>query len=147
MPTLLVAGDGPARAALEEQSRHSSLTEAVRFLGRREDKHALLSAADVVVLPSRQEGLGVAALEAMAAGRAVVASAVGGLGEAVVDGQTGLLVAPDVERELSAALRKLLKDRDLCRRLGRGGPLRVQAAYGVEGMVAAYQDLYARLLG
>jgi len=145
MPTLLIAGDGPVRASLEEQAKLSSLGDAVRFLGHREDKHALLSAADAVVLPSRQEGLGVAALEAMAAGRAVVASAVGGLGEAVVDGQTGLLVAPDVERELSVALRKLLKDRDLCRRLGRAGPLRVQADYSVDGMVAAYQALYARL--
>lgn len=146
MPTLVIAGEGPERAALEEMATKAALGSAVRFLGRREDKHALLSACDVLVLPSRQEGLGVAALEAMAAGRAVVATRVGGLGEAVVDGETGLLIEPDSERELSAALRKLLRDRDLAKRLGRGGPLRIEAAYTTGRMVAAYRELYAELL-
>lgn len=147
MPTLLIAGDGPERKTLEEAARSSGLEAHVRFLGRRDDKLALLSACDALVLPSRQEGLGVAALEAMAAGRAVVATTVGGLGEAVVDGETGLLVPPDDERALSAALRKLLKDPELCRRLGRGGPLRIAQRYATDGMVAAYRALYAELLG
>ncbi len=83
----------------------------------------------------------------MAAGRAVIATRVGGLGEAVVDGETGLLADPDDERTLSQAVLRLARDPDLVKRLGRGGPLRIAEAYDVKKMVAAYQALYADLLG
>ena len=77
-PTLWIAGEGEERAALEQLARARGLTR-VRFLGRREDAAELLGACDALVLPARREGLGVAALQAMAAGRAVIGSAVGGL--------------------------------------------------------------------
>lgn len=147
LPTLLIAGEGPERAALEKAASVDQLKESIHFLGARPDKLALLSACDALVLPSRQEGLGVAALEAMAAGRAVIATRVGGLGEAVVDGETGLLADPDDERTLSQAVLRLARDPDLVKRLGRGGPLRIAEAYDVKKMVAAYQALYADLLG
>src|SRR5205085_7244813 len=103
------------------------LGDAVRFVGFRTDLDACLAAADVAVLPSLQEGLGVAALEAMAAARPVVASRVGGLGEAVVHGETGLLVPPADPGALAAALARLIGDPALRVRLGAAGRARVLA--------------------
>jgi glycosyltransferase involved in cell wall biosynthesis len=144
-PALLVAGDGPARGALAAQAARLGLA-GVRFLGLRADKAELLAACDAFVLPSRFEGLGVAALEAMAAGRAVVATTVGGLGEAVVDGETGLLVPPDDPAALAAALARLLCDPAERLRLGAAGPARVAQGFLAEQMVAAYDALYRDVL-
>lgn len=116
----------------------------VRFAGFRGDVAACLAAADIVVLPSLYEGLGVAALEAMAAGRAVVASRVGGLGEAIAHEETGLLVPPGDPRELGAALGRLAGDAALRRRFGAAGRARVQARYTTarmaEGTLACYGE-------
>jgi glycosyltransferase involved in cell wall biosynthesis len=142
----LIAGDGPARGELEAAARAAGLGERARFLGARDDKARLLAACDVFCLPSRHEGLGVAALEAMAAGRAVVATRVGGLGEAVVDGRTGLLVPPDDPLALAEALARVLGDRELRERLGRAGPERIGEGFRAEQMVAAYEELYRAVL-
>lgn len=141
-----IAGEGPARAELEAAARAAGLGARARFLGRRDDAARLLAACDVFCLPSRHEGLGVAALEAMAAGRAVVATRVGGLGEAVVEGRTGLLVPPDDPAALAAALARLLADPELRERLGRAGPERVSEGFRAEQMVAAYEELYRAVL-
>lgn len=145
-PLLWIAGDGPERADLEARARSLGLASQVRFLGRRDDPADLLAACDVFVLPSRREGLGVAALEAMAAGRPVVASRVGGLGEAVVHEETGLLVTPEDPKTLADALARLLGDAALRDRLGAAGPARVGRAHGPEQMVASYVALYERVL-
>lgn len=145
-PALLVAGAGPERAALEELARARGLAARVRFLGQREDKAELLHACDVFCLPSRLEGLGVAALEAMACGRPVLATRVGGLAEAVVDGRTGLVVEPEAPAALAAALARLLADPALCRRLGEEGPRRVAEGFLAEQMTAAYEALYREIL-
>jgi glycosyltransferase involved in cell wall biosynthesis len=139
---LWVAGDGPERAALTQLAGELGLDDRVRFLGRREDAADLLAACDVFVLPSRLEGLGVAALEAMAARRPVVASAVGGLAEAIVDGETGLLVPPDDVDALATALVRLVDDAVLRDRLGSAGPQRIADAYSAQQMVDAYAALY-----
>jgi glycosyltransferase involved in cell wall biosynthesis len=97
-------------------------------------------------MPSRAEGLGVAALEAMAAGRAVVASRVGGLGEAVVHERTGLLVPPDDAPALAAALLALVEDADLRARYSAAGPGRVAEGFLAEQMVDAYEALYREVL-
>jgi len=143
---LWIAGDGPERAALEAAARRLAPAEPVRFLGERSDVADLLEACDVFVLPSRQEGLGVAALEAMARARPVVASAVGGLAEAVVADETGLLVAPEEPKALAAALDRLLGDPALARRLGEAGARRAADHFGAERMVGAYEDLYREIL-
>jgi glycosyltransferase involved in cell wall biosynthesis len=143
---LWVAGDGPERAALEAASARLGIAERVRFLGRRSDVPDLLEACDVFVLPSRQEGLGVAALEAMARGRPVVASAIGGLGEIVIPEQTGLLVPPGDAAVLAAALERLLADPALARRLGSAGAARVAEHFLAEQMVSAYEALYREIL-
>lgn len=145
-PTLWLAGDGPERAALEAQARTAGISEQVRFLGRRDDVADLLAACDVFVLPSRREGLGVAALEAMAAGRPIVASAVGGLPEVVVEDRTGLLVPPDDAGPLAEALARLLRDEGLRRRLGSSGPERIGEGFLAEQMVSSYVELYAEVL-
>jgi glycosyltransferase involved in cell wall biosynthesis len=116
---LVVAGDGPLRAEVPGALGMVPHDELLRMYGR----------AAVVVCPSRREGFGVACLEAMAAGRPVVASAVGGLRDLVVDGETGLLVPPGDVSALRAALERLLGDAELRARLGRAARDRVLAEF------------------
>jgi glycosyltransferase involved in cell wall biosynthesis len=136
------AGDGSERAALAGAAHE--LGDRVVFAGFRQDIGACLAAADVVALPSLHEGLGVAALEAMAAGRPVVASRVGGLAEVVVDGETGLFAEPGEPESLATALATLAKDPGLRARLGEGGRRRVLARYTAarmaEGTIACYGE-------
>ena len=143
---LLVAGDGPEAGPLAELARRRGVAARVRLLGPRADAPDLLSACDLFALPSRREGLGVAALEAMAAGRAVVASRVGGLAEAVVDGRTGRLVPPGDPAALAEALEELLGDDALRGRLAAAGPERVREGFLAEQMVASYEELYREVL-
>jgi glycosyltransferase involved in cell wall biosynthesis len=143
---LWIAGDGPERAALEAAAARLGIAEHVHFLGRRGDVPDLLEACDVFVLPSRQEGLGVAALEAMARGRPVVASAVGGLAEIVIPERTGLLVPPEDAAALASALARLCADRGLAQRWGAGGAARVHERFLAEQMVSAYEVLYREIL-
>lgn len=145
-PLVWIAGRGPERAALETQAESLGLASRVRFLGERADAADLLAACDVFVLPARREGLGVSALEAMAVGRAVVASRVGGLAQAVVEGRTGLLVAPGEPRALSQALARVIEDPVLRARLAAAGPARVREGYLAEQMVDAYEALYREVL-
>ncbi|OFX17863.1 MAG: hypothetical protein A2Z18_04575 [Armatimonadetes bacterium RBG_16_58_9] len=142
---LIIAGDGPDRDNLETQARELGL--AAQFLGFREDVPLLLAEADVFVMPSLSEGLGVATLEAMAAGRPVVASAVGGLCESVVDGVTGILVPPRDPRSLANAIGKLLENPDMARKLGAAGQERIRARYSLSSMAARNEALYYELLG
>ncbi|MFN0009934.1 MAG: glycosyltransferase family 4 protein [Planctomycetota bacterium] len=143
---LWIAGEGPERAALEAQAERLGLAARVRFLGRREDAADLLAACDVYVLPSRREGLGVSALEAMAARRPIVATRVGGLGDAVADERTGLLVPPEDAAQLARALTRLAADPALRRRLGEAGPARLAEGFLASQMVDAYEKLYRDLL-
>ncbi|MGH7896200.1 MAG: glycosyltransferase [Candidatus Binatia bacterium] len=116
----------------------------IHFAGFRRDVPACLAAADVVVLPSLHEGLGVAALEAMAAGRAVVASRVGGLAEVVEDRGTGLLVPAQDPGALAEALGVLARDRERRHAMGRRGLARVRARYSAaamaDGTLACYVE-------
>ena len=143
---LWIAGAGPEAAALESLARELQLQSSVQFLGARSDAADLLAACDALLMPSRREGLGIAALEAMAAARAVVATRVGGLGDAVVDGVTGLLVASEDPLGLAQAIERLALDPALCRRLGQAGPAHVAAHYSAEHMVEAYRKLYLEVL-
>ncbi len=133
-------GAGGERRTLERAA--APLGDAVVFAGFRPDVAACLAAADLVALPSLHEGLGVAALEAMAAGRPVVASRVGGLAEVVVDGETGLLVTRGDPDSLAGAVARLARDPALRARLGAAGRARVLARYTAsrmaEGTIACY---------
>ena len=145
-PELWIAGSGPHRGALEAQAARQGLADRVHFLGQRDDVVDLLCACDVFVLPSRREGLGVAALEAMALGRPVVASRVGGLAESVQHEYTGLLVPPEDSEALAGALERLLGDPALARRLGAAGPEHIRDRYDADAMVAGYERIYGEIL-
>jgi glycosyltransferase involved in cell wall biosynthesis len=146
VPRVWIVGDGPERPRLERLAARLGVDDRVRFLGRRDDVADLLTACDVYVQPSRHEGLGVAALEAMAAGRPVVASRTGGLAESVVHERTGLLVPAEDPAALAESLARLLEDPALRKRLGSAGPERVTKAYSPGAMVEAYAQLYDEVL-
>lgn len=145
-PLLAIAGDGPEAGALRELAAALGITDAVRFLGRRDDAGDLLAACDLFVLPSRAEGLGVAALEALGAARAVIATRVGGLADLIVDGQCGLLVPPDDAAALAAAMRRLVDDPSLRARLAAAGPSRLDAGYRPVQYVDRHLAVYRRML-
>jgi glycosyltransferase involved in cell wall biosynthesis len=139
----LIVGDGPDRAQLEAEIARLGLAEQVLLAGERRDVPELLARADLFVLSSRSEGLPVSVLEAMAAGLPVIASSVGGLPELVADGETGMLVeAGDVD-DLAAALRLLLAEPSLRRRLGAAGRARAEERFGLERFRRAHLELYS----
>ena len=122
------------------------LEKQVRFLGFREDVLALLSLMDVFVLPSLSEGLSIALLEAMAAGKPIIATNVGGNPELVLDGETGFSVPPQDPEALAVKLRWVLADKCRARILGENGRKRVQQKFSLQAMVGNYQELYENCL-
>ena len=144
---LLLVGDGELRDDLEIQAQSSGLSDVVTFTGARSDVPEILAGLDVFVLPSLWEGMPNVVLEAMAASLPVVATAVGGTPEVVVDGVTGLLVPPRDPDALAQAITRLLRDPDLRRKMGRAGRERVERHFGVERMVQATEALYEELVG
>ena len=138
---LEVVGDGPERPELEPLT-----SDRLRLVGERDDVPALLATASVFVLSSRSEGLPISVIEAMAAGLPVIASAVGGVGEQVEDGVTGLLVpAGDVDA-LADALERLLADPELRRSMGEAGRARAEELFDLPKFRQAHLDLYRREL-
>lgn len=133
---------GAYRRRLEGQARELGIADRVLFTGYRRDAAALLDALDVFVLPSSIEGMPLVVLEAMARGKPVVATAVGGTGEAVLDGETGLLVPPGDPKRLATAIGLLLADPGLAERLGRAGRDRARSHYSEEAMTQRILELY-----
>ena len=131
---------------LERLSEQVGVADRVRFTGRRADIPAVLSAADVAVMPSLNEALSNVVLESMAAAAPVVATRVGGTPEALTDGATGLLVPPGDAGAIAGAVSRLLDDRGLACRLGRAARTRISDQFSVDRMVRATEDLYAELL-
>ena len=134
---LVVAGDGPLRDRVPQARGFVPPEELAR----------LYAGAAVVVCPSHREGFGVACLEAMAHGRPVVASAVGGLLDLVVDGETGVHVPPGDVEALRAALERLLGDRELRRRMGEAGRRRAAERFSWDTVTRQTVELYARYAG
>ena len=131
---------------LQEEVTARNLAHRIRFLGRRDDARAFIAAADVFVNPSDVEGLPVAILEALALGRPVAATAVGGVPSVVVDGETGLCVPPGDPTALAAAIERLLTDPSWAADLGKAGRSLVEAEYGLDRMVDAYEGVYREVL-
>jgi glycosyltransferase involved in cell wall biosynthesis len=137
-----VLGDGPDRGVFVAELRSLGLEDAVELAGEVEDVAARLAAASVFVLSSDSEGMPMSVLEAMAAALPVVASAVGGIPELVVDGETGLLVQPRDPAGMAAALRRLLDDPDLRQRLGEAARRRAEERFDLPRFLQAHLKLY-----
>jgi len=142
----VVVGSGPQERTLRDLAAELRLEDRIAWLGTVSPAAPVLDALDVVVMPSLSEGLPLVPLEAMALARPVVATEVGGLPEVVVDGETGLLVAPRDHMALARAVGALLSDPARARALGEAGLRRVETEFTVERMVAGYLALYERLL-
>ena len=142
----LLVGDGPDRATLEAQARELRLGNRAVFLGHRRDIPDLLARCDLFVLPSLWEGLPLSILEAMAAGKPVIATSVGGTPEAITQGETGLLVPPADPGALAAAIQAVLADPGLAARLAAAGRARVYREFSVDTMVRGVTAIYDELL-
>lgn len=149
--TFVVVGDdlrggGRLRHEMAQRVRELRLSERFRFAGFRRDASVLSSLFDLVVVPSHVEPLGLVPLEAMAVGRPVVASRVGGIPEIVMDAQTGLLVEPRRPEQLAAAVTHVLSDCALAHTMGAAGRERAQRLFGIERHIARVQAVYDQIL-
>ena len=143
---VVLLGDGPLRSSLQARAAALGVSGHVLFPGHRPDARRLLASADVFVLPSRHEGMPLAALEAMEAGLPVVATRVIGSAEVVEDGRTGALVRPGDPAALGAAVARLLADPALRRRQGAAGRRRYEACFTRERMAAETAEVYESVL-
>jgi glycosyltransferase involved in cell wall biosynthesis len=141
-----VAGEGELRDALESQAREQGLAGRLTLPGGVADVPAFLAGLDVAVLCSHAEGMSNALLEYMAAGRAVVATAVGAAPDLIEDGRHGLLVPPGDAGRLAAAIGRLLRDPALARRLGEAARRRAFERYSREAMVRRFENFYEGLV-
>jgi glycosyltransferase involved in cell wall biosynthesis len=141
-----LAGEGPRRGPLEALAAELGIADRVHFLGYRSDIPELLAACDIFALPSLYEGSSLAVLEAMAARRPVVSSAIGGTDELIEDGADGLLVAPGDADSLAAALRRLLDDDGLRAAFAARARERVERDFTPTAMTSRVEAIYAELL-
>ena len=143
----LMIGEGDLRPAAEQLVRELDLGSRVRFLPFRQDVAYVLQGLDIYCLPSLWEGLPIGLLEAMAMGKAVVATAIDGTREAVKSGVNGLLIAPQSPGQLAEALRLLATDANYRRELGQEAYRTVQEQFGVDTMTRRVEQLYLQLSG
>jgi glycosyltransferase involved in cell wall biosynthesis len=141
---LVVVGDGPDRASLEALAHQLQIARSVVFAGAQQDVALFYLLADVVAIPSHSEPFGIVAVEAMAAGRPVVASNVGGLADTVVDGQTGRLVPPGNASAMAEALTWVLQSPDHAHQLGVAGQVRAINDYSEDRLAASLHALLCR---
>jgi glycosyltransferase involved in cell wall biosynthesis len=143
---LVIIGSGDRHEALLEQAESSGLRDAVHLLGHRDDIEVCLAGMDLFVLPSLNEGMGRALIEAMAAGLPVIASRVGGIPAVISHEQTGLLVPPGDAASLAEALRRLLDRPEWATQLGIAASRSVDSRYGAVSMVHAIDAIFAEAL-
>lgn len=144
---VVVVGDGPRRASLERFADSLEIRPIVQFLGHRSDAREIIESLDLLVLPSKFEGLPNVVLEAMQSAKPVVATRIAGTSEAVVDGETGILVPPRQPLELARGIRTILADPELGMRMGRAGQARVEREFRLDSMIQGYAELYEELIG
>jgi len=142
---LMIVGEGWLRPKLEALAASLGISHAVIWTGFRQDIPRLLAAIDIYMLPSANEGFSASMLEAMAAGKPVIATDVGGAKEVVIDKRTGILIPPGSASAIASAIIDLLDHPEKQAALAQAGRSRVVQEFGVQRMVAAYQDLYQTL--
>ena len=147
-PLFLFAGDGPARDDIEREIKELNIGDRVRVLGYRNDIPELLSRCSIFVLPSLFEGHPLSIMEAMAAGKPVIASDIRGVDEIIVNGVSGYLVPPRNPEALASAIRTLLEDKELSGRIAEAGRRRIENEFSADTMTnkvtGIYEDLIAQ---
>ncbi|MGH3041767.1 MAG: glycosyltransferase, partial [Gaiellaceae bacterium] len=138
-----IAGRGEEERALRDFAAGSGIAHRVHLLGFRSDVPDILAAADIYAMPSLSEGLPLALVEAMSAGKAIVASNVGGIPEVMTQGRDGVMVPAGDHKALGAELERLVARPELRRSLGSAAREHARAHFGVGTMVEAYERLYA----
>jgi glycosyltransferase involved in cell wall biosynthesis len=138
---LCIAGDGPLRQQLSDEIGASGLDDHVKLLGERDDIAQLMAAADIFILPSRSEGLPIAILEAMGAGRAVIATRTGGIDDVLEDGSNGLLVPADDPVELARAISRFIDDPAARSKMGEAARQSVIERHTLDRMCDQYLNL------
>jgi glycosyltransferase involved in cell wall biosynthesis len=144
---LAIVGDGPTRPALEARARALGLGESCRFLGGRAEVADLLRGMDIFVLPSLSEALSNSLMEAMACGCCAVASRVGGNPELIWEGRTGILFGPGEAGELAEALRLLVENEALRRRMAEAGAEFVRTHFSSDAAARRMAEIYREFLG
>jgi glycosyltransferase involved in cell wall biosynthesis len=143
---LLVVGDGPRRAHLEQRVRELDIGASVRFTGNQDDVPAWLACLDIAVLPSYgDEGVPQSLMQAAACGLPAVSTPVGAIAEAVVDGETGLFVPPRDVAALVRALSTLMQDAPMRERMGRAAHAYAQAHFGIDAMLDRMEAVFERV--
>jgi glycosyltransferase involved in cell wall biosynthesis len=143
---LVLAGDGPLLDPVRRQAAATSVAERIVFPGFEHDVRGFLGALDVFVSSPSSEGLGNAAIEAMAAGLPVVSTRTGGIPEVVVDGETGLLAEPGDAAALTEAMLRLARDPVLRRQMGEAGRGRAVDEFAEQGMLSRTAEVYREVL-
>jgi glycosyltransferase involved in cell wall biosynthesis len=145
---LLIAGEGPERAALATLARERGISSRVHFLGLRSDVDRVLRASDITVFPSTwQEAFGLVLVEAMGCGKPIVSTRVGGIPEVVVDGETGFLVEPGDAAGLASRIGLLCEDAEVRARLGGMARRAAVQKFGIDRMVDDVVALYDGVRG
>lgn len=139
-------GDGPIKDPLIVKSEQLNVRDRILFAGFRSDIKEVLSAVDLLVVPSLLEGFPMVTLEAMAMAKPVVATSIDGITEQITDDENGLLVPPKDHRTLAAAILRLIQDKELSKKLGVSARRRVEQEFSVDKMVAETEKVYLSLL-
>jgi glycosyltransferase involved in cell wall biosynthesis len=144
---LIIIGDGELKEDIQKSINDHRLEKIVTLVGQRKDVPQILSAVDILLMPSRWEGLPIALLEGMSLGKAVLATAVGGIPEVIQDGINGLLAESGNEENLELKLRKLISDETLRKRLGSKARVTVYTQFSAESVAKRYESIYRKDLG
>jgi len=142
----LLAGDGPIKADLEKMAKEMGLSGSVKFVGFRDDIIDFLGGLDLFIMTSYHEGIPVVLLEAMALGKPITATAVGGILEVIEDGKSGILAAPSDADKFAAKCLEVIRDRELRSRLGEGAKARIRSDFSSQAQKEKIHDLYHQLM-
>ncbi len=143
---LLLVGDGPERAKMENECRELGICDKTMFLGKKEAVHEILRCCDLFLLPSDTESFGLAALEAMACEVPVIATRVGGLPELVDDGKSGYLFEKKDIKGMSDAAISILSDDNLRKKLGLAGVRLARSEFNKDKIISQYENYYEEIL-
>jgi glycosyltransferase involved in cell wall biosynthesis len=144
---VLIVGEGPLRNELEALAERLKVKEHLVFAGFRTEIDEILSAIDILVIPSLLEGFPMITLEGMAMAKPIIATKIEGIREQIVDGNSGILVSPKDSDAISRAIVRLTKEIEFAKQLGLGARRRVEKEFSVEKMVAETERVYLSLLG